>query len=103
MNLFLKTYCECSDQKKAEEIAASIQKKLVDLCDVSLFKIEKYWKIEEYFEISFDLESISNINVILSCLASGWKKNGNDYIWNDEESDSFVLNVVRWAQLEIIE
>jgi hypothetical protein len=103
INLFLKTYCECNDQKIAEGIAGFIQKKLHGLCDVSLFKIEKYWKVEEYFEISFDLERVSNIDVVLNCLASGWEKSGSNYIWDDKTNASFISDTTRWAQLEIIE
>ena len=103
MNIFLKTYCECNDKKAAEGIAVFIQEKLKPLCGVSIFKIEKYWKIEEYFEVSFDLEVAANFDDILHSLATGWEKSGADYIWNAKEGNSFISDAVRWSQLEIIE
>ena len=103
INVFLKVYCECSDKKSAEDIASLLQEKLQPFCGISVFKIEKYWKIEEYYEISLDLEVASNFDDILHCLATGWEQSGADYIWNTKEGNSFISNTVRWSQLEIIE
>ncbi len=101
--LFFKTFCACDDKKLAEETASIMSAHLNAFCVASLFKVEKYWKISEYFEISFDIETELTPSLISKKLANNWQHVGNSLIWNYEDEFFFLSDAVRWALLEPIE
>lgn len=101
--LFLKIYYESSNIEIVNDFSFYVKNELDNVCHISVFKIDRYWKIEGLFEVSFDIEIEGDINLILEFLASGWEKKGQNYIWNVKENNSFISLMVRWAQLEIIE
>jgi len=107
IDLFLRVYVECPNELKAQEFADNVNNQLGSHCDLSIFKIDKYWKIEGYFEVAFDLkiEHTNQIKQLLNLLGSGWEVVSPDreYLWNTSDSSSFMSNQVRWAHLEKIE
>lgn len=103
MNYFLRTYIEIDNEDLAQKEAVEFLQKLSDLGNSNLFKVQKYWKIEEYFEVSIDIQSTLKIVELSEKLADKWQELGASYIWNYENQSFFLSDKVRWASLEIIE
>lgn len=103
IKIFFKTYCVCENKETAEKIANKMKCQINEFGEVSLFKIANYWKINDYFEISFEIESKIKIQVLSKELASNWEQHGESYIWNYKNECFLLSNKVRWASLEHIE
>ncbi|MBS9783633.1 MAG: hypothetical protein KGV46_03670 [Pasteurella sp.] len=103
-NLFLRVFIEVQDDMQALTVANLLEKKLMNCCNLSILKVEKYWKIPEYFEVTFDIYKEDNeINTITDLIGYGWDIYGNTYIWDiKNKQSSFISDKIRWASLEHI-
>ncbi len=103
--LFLRIFIEVQNKSEALEVVDFVEQRLKTVCDLSISRIEKYWKISDYYEISFDIDIGSNtLDLVMSLIATNWKKCGNTYIWNEEEkNNSFISSKIKWASLEYID
>ena len=54
---FLQVYVEVSDYEQAFEIATKLLETLKPFVKIKKIDLEPYWKIKEYYGISFSLES----------------------------------------------
>lgn len=103
MIYFLKTYIEVENLTEAKLEANFMLKNLESFTTASLFKTEKYWKIENYFEVSFDLDSSLSFEELHKKLSNDWDSIGGEYIWNFQNEYFGISKRVRWASLEKIE
>ena len=65
-------------------------------------KIQKYWKINEYYEIFIEADSHLSFETISQYLASSWIKQDESYTWNYEDVHLLLSKTVRWAELDLI-
>lgn len=103
--IFLRLFVEIDTEELALEIAKKIVTLISEFAKVENQSIEKYWKIPEYYEIFFKLNSVQNIHrdysSILEKLGSGWEpSNKYESIWNPGGESKFIIEEVRWAHLE---
>ena len=103
MIIFFKTYFACENRENAEKTANQMQYQINEFGEVSLLEIIDYWKINDYFEVSFEIDSNIEIQLLSKKLANNWEQHGGSYIWNYEHEEFLLSNKVRWASLEIIE
>lgn len=100
-------FLEVGDGPTALGLSQSICEKLLGHGKVSIKSIEKYWKIPEYYEVSIVVSSeeltLDALSVIAHDLGSGWVVDNISYmIWTPSTHSNFIINEVRWAQLELI-
>lgn len=103
MNYFLRLYVESSDKNVADNEAIKMLSCVRSFGKSEIFNIQPYWKIDTYFEVSFDIESGESLIQLSKRLADYWTFYGNFCIWNFQTEAFFISKKVRWASLEIIE
>ncbi len=102
-NFFLRTYMEAKNEVEALEYAQIFESKLAAFCQPSLFKVKKYWKIPDHFEISFNLNTEQHkMEKITKLLGTQWEAHGDFYIWQHDNKTTFIFDKVRWASLEYL-
>lgn len=107
--ILLRIFAEEPSEELARRNVASrvgeLTKKYANIFDV---KIEKYWKIPQYFEIAIRFSPLDEVdsvfNKIISILGTGWQmQQPSESIWNYSSYGSdFALNSVRWAHIEVL-
>ena len=102
MKYFLKIYIECDKENFAHEQASTVIDKLTHLGKVSLFKIKQYWKIENYFEVSFEIESDLSLEELSRSITGDWQYFAEDCIWHLKADYFLGFKDIRWASLERI-
>lgn len=102
MEYFLRIYIECDKEDIAREQARAIIDRLSHLGKVSLFKIKEYWKIENYFEVSFEIESTLSLGELSRSITGDWQYFADDCIWHLKADYFLNFKDIRWASLERI-
>lgn len=92
----------CKNKETAEKIANTMQVTLEKIGKTKTLKIQKYWKINEYYEIFIEADSHLSFETISQYLASSWIKQDESYTWNYEDVHLLLSKTVRWAELDLI-
>lgn len=103
MNYFLRTYIEVKNDVFAHNEANKMVNTLNQYGNSTLFIVQRYWKINEYYEVSIDIQSDLTITELSQELSNNWDTCGSSYIWTDKKNFFVNSQYVRWASLEIIE
>jgi len=103
INLFLRAFVigdSIESVKKSSKTFISILK---DSGSIETAKVNKYWKIQEYFEITFRIKCEGHkFKEILGLLAEKWEmRNGFEAIWNYEDMASSIKET-KWMHIEPI-
>ena len=110
--LLLRVFAEASSTEEATKIGSEIVEQVEKEADRVEFNSKKYWKIPEYFEITFDINVVSSsefgFSTLMSRLGTGWEfhnvRNGKWAVWNFDNNisvNNFCHSKVRWAHLEM--
>lgn len=105
--IFLRLFVEVCSKKLALEVAQSIVDIVKEFAPIERRTIEKYWKIEKYYEILLEINSDNNekqdcLNVV-NALGHGWEElNECEYVWNPHVGANLVFKELKWAHLECV-
>lgn len=105
---FLQVYVEVSDYEQAFEIATKLLETLKPFVKIKKIDLEPYWKIKEYYGISFSLESETLQQEHLRLterLGNHWSiletsEISSSAVWNTGKDHQFMDSRVRWANFE---
>lgn len=105
--ILLRVFAEVSSDVEASEVGRILSNSVATFGHVTVFNVEKYWKIPNYFEVSLEIRG-PNLNncvckKIAKVLGNGWVEAGNSLIWNSTVKARFMDSKVKWANLEFIE
>jgi hypothetical protein len=105
----LRLFAELPDQAAALSFGNTVQGRIADYGHIRKSELKRYWKVPEWFEISFFLQPStapdSAFDGILCSLGQGWERHdisGEEQwaIWNPKDGSSFFSSYVRWANVE---
>jgi hypothetical protein len=105
--LIVRVFAEAPDAETAKNIRDQIALFLESFCIIQQDETEKYWKIKEYFEITFWLSPRvapqQAFNLLLEQSPSGWSfyddPPSRNAVWNFSPGLECLAPQVRWAEL----
>jgi hypothetical protein len=107
MQLFLRVFADCP----TPQAAMQVQKQLLE--SLAPWKPEvhapplRYWKMNQYFEFTFNLAPASQqaLEAIHARSPAGWTDSGSDgdlsCVWNRAPGLQFLAPAVGWAELAL--
>jgi hypothetical protein len=105
--IHLRLFCELETEDAARVVGKNLSEILSEFGHSMVFKVEPYWKVPEYFEISILIRNSSGlkrrVRDIASRLSEDWMSSGGSLIWEMKNVVQFIDPSVRWAELEYIE
>lgn len=104
--IYLRVFAQVNTEEKASKLAARIILILNKYLRAESQKVSKYWKIPEYYEIYIKFTNIhlADYNDVKNILATGWDQlNCYESVWNPSDDNKFIIDEIKWAQLEIEE
>ena len=106
-NLSLRLFFEAQTESEALDFVNTLLPVLSESGRVIEKIIQKYWKIPEYFEIFFHIETeemSDSYSKVLKELGTGWNElNQYESVWNDWAEGKLLDKRIKWAHLEAIE
>lgn len=105
MALILRIFAECGNGEQAAQLAGDLAATLAGFRPVASMEPERYRKLPELFEFSFDLSpgTRATFDAVLARAADGWVHTGDEEhsssVWNRSPGGVFLSPAVRWAEL----
>ena len=101
----LKLFVSLYSIREAVAFSNVLATKLEDsgLSSVKVLKVEPYWKIKEYIEITIQGETAIPLKNMLTIIGEGWSilPSGGG-IWVESESSTCINNHIKWMHWEVI-
>ena len=111
MKAIFKSYIETDSKVIATDCANALKKILDPIGTPKVVKVEKYWKIKEYYEIQLSLEQclITSVDEILKSslnkISEDWKVNSSEeeisFLWDFNQKRNIFDSKIRWLNLEL--
>lgn len=105
--IHIKIYSLTSSNEEASEVGEKLASFLQEIGETSISNVKPYWKIQEYYECSIELNSPSlsevSVQLVVDLLGKEWERIGEDcFVWNYSGDKYFADERVRWASVEFI-
>ena len=112
MQLFLRVFVEV-DAERVASVGRSLADALVSWKPVAANAPTPYWKVDGWWELTFDVVpgSATMFDAIVATVGEGWTHAGWDpddvdeersSVWNAGGGTPFLAPEVRWAELQLI-
>ncbi len=102
--LIFRFFALCSDPEAAIRIDTAVRDRLADFSPVSTMTPKQYWKIEEYYEFSYDLRPAdsTSFDTLRQLCGGEWDENGDtahrSSVWNRTDGIALVEQIM-WIEL----
>jgi hypothetical protein len=99
--IFTRIFIEASTETEAQYYVDQIMDKFKIKGSILNLKVSKYWKIQDYYEISFQHQN-TNLIEMASIMGEGWHLSEREAILEPKISGHFYMKFIKWCHIEEI-